>query len=158
MHYAFCASFLCVFHFVKLVKSCCRTRLWRRDFHESNSPGRLQSDRSSRVTVRGLTSYLSCYLDGIAWRGNRITSEIRAVSRQKTLRGRASIAVVVSIVFPTTWNDRSTDWCGKSTPCLCFSESPNEVKKKKWNGSSRVCSLFFSRIRITEILQGDELK
>lgn len=127
MHYAFCARcVLCVFRFVKLVKSCYRTRLWRRDFHESNSPVDYNRIVPRVTTVRGLTLYLSCYLDGIAWRRNRITSEIRAVSQ--TLCGKASIAVVVSIVFPTTWKDRLTDWRGKRRR-LCFSGSQNEVKK-----------------------------
>lgn len=84
MHYAFSDRFvLCVFRFVKPVKSSYRTRLWRRDFHESNSPVDYNRIVPRATTVRGLTLYLSCYLDGIAWRRNRITSEIRAVSRQK---------------------------------------------------------------------------
>lgn len=121
-------------------------------FSRFNSPVDYNRIVPRATTVRGLTLYLSCYLDGTAWRINRITGEIRTANRRKALR---KLRLLSS--FPSFLRRRESliDWLTGKRCRVSFSIP--ERNEKKWNIRTPAYLLVvFSRTGITEILQGDE--
>lgn len=157
MHYTFSdRCVLCVFCFVKPVKSSYRTRLWRRDFHESNSLvdyNRIVSESNNRKRINIVSQLL--------FRRNCVAEKShyeRDPRGQPPKKHSAEKSRLLSRRFHRVSDDakdRLTN-VGKRRAGFVFQDPGMKWKKMEWIPACSFAA--FSRTGITEILQEDDLK